>query len=64
MKNAVVMILQKKKRKRILKSRIQKQLKFCIVDDDFISRDQAVEIELNLSAAKKVVSNVAKQNFT
>ena len=57
------MILQKKKRKRIL-SRIQKQLKFCIVDDDFVSRDQAVEIELNLSAAKKVVSNVAKQKFT
>ena len=60
----MVLILQKKKRKRILKSRIQKQLKFCIVDDDFVSRDQVVEIELNLSAAKKVVSNVAKQNFT
>ena len=58
------MILQKKKRKIILKSHIQKQLKFYIVDDDFVSRDQAVEIELNLSAAKKVVSNVAKQNFT
>ena len=58
------MILQKKKRKIILKSHIQKQLKFCIVDDDFVSRGQAVEIELNLSAAKKVVSNVAKQTFT